>query len=123
MSEEACIASDEEVFKLKRGLPWEEKVKICERWKQSGLSKVMYCKRHSLVFSTFCSWCDRLWPKGASGQLCQVAVLDTMQKKNMAPPMTIEVSLPNQISAKVSLHEHQVLNLIKELVYAASTPR
>ncbi len=123
MSGGVLIASDGEAFKSRHGLTWEEKVKICERWKLSGLSKVTYCKRNRLVVSTFCSWCDRLWPKVNAGQFCQVAGVSVTNKKTQELPITIEVCLPNQVSAKVSLHEDQVLNLIKGLVYAASTPR
>ena len=123
MSGEALLFSVGEELKSGQELTREEKVKICERWQRSGLSKVMYCKRNKLVFSTFCGWCSRFLPKMRTGQLCQVAVIEAVSKKNMEPPITIEVSLPNKISAKVSLHEHQVFNLIKGLVYAASTPR
>lgn len=123
MAEEALIIGDGVRLKAKQGYAWEEKVKICERWKRSGLSKVTYCKRNSLVFSTFCGWCDRLWPKVSTGQFCQVVEISSTNKKEMNLPITIEVSLPNQVSAKVSLHEHQIINLIKELVYASSTPR
>lgn len=123
MSEAAFMVSDEVALKLKRVFTWEEKVEICERWRCSGLSKTKFCKKNQLILSTFCGWCNRLWPKVQSHQLCQVAVLSSTKKQEMISPITIEFNLPNQIAAKVSLHEHQVLNLIKGLVYATSTPR
>lgn len=123
MSVEAIVVSNGQALKLKPGYTWQEKVKLCERWKQSGLSKVMYCKRNNLVFSTFCGWCDRLWPKVSAGQFCEVVEVSSIHQKEEVIPMTVEVCFPNEVSAKVSLHKDQVLNLIKELVYAASTPR
>ncbi len=123
MSEEALMIDAQGALKLKQGLTWEEKVKICEQWRSSGSSKVMYCKKNQLILSTFCGWCDRLWPKKGSNQLCRVAVLEGVRKKESPSPITIEFSFPNQMAARVSLHEHQVLNLIKGLIYATATPR
>ena len=121
MSRETVVISAREVRQPKNGLTWEEKVKICEDWRCSRLSKVMYCKRNSLIFSTFCGWCNSLWPKGKTGRLCEVSVLELSHKREKVSPITIELSISNQISAKVSMREDQILNFFKGVIHASST--
>ena len=121
---ESCLAMKDIVTFKKQELSWDEKVSLCNHWKGSGLSKTRFCKRHQLVFSTFCGWCDRLWPKKRNNQLCQVAVVDAPNEKSRnSLMMHVELNFPNQVSAKIDLSGHQVFGLIKELIHATTASR
>ena len=125
MSEAYTTLSDFEAVDSKsQGLSWAEKVNFCEQWKNSGLSKKCFCRNHGFVFSTFCGWCGRLWPKEQNGQLCQVAVVERSREKSDTTSMiAIEINFPNQVSASIHLNGPQIFGLIKELVYATTASR
>lgn len=48
---------------ITKNLSWEEKVKFCNTWKESGISKSEFARRNRLCNSVFCGWCTKLWPK------------------------------------------------------------
>jgi len=47
---------------IKKPLSWEDKVKLCNAWKKTGMSKSEFARRNRLSISVFCKWCKNLWP-------------------------------------------------------------
>lgn len=97
-------------------LGWEEKVELCNRWKESGLNKSQFCKRHGLALPTFCEWCNRVWPrtKKQTSALTPVRIIDK-QERIEDQQIVVELSLSNQAIVKMRLPLSSIGRLIQEL--------
>src|SRR3990167_1221075 len=98
-------------------LTWEEKVKICEEWRASGLSKEGFCKQKGVATGTFYGWCQKLWPSKRlrKSGFSEVKVIDATTK---IEPIVLEVSFPNAIMARIKATEIQFSFLLRELLDA-----
>jgi hypothetical protein len=101
-------------------LSWEEKVELCNRWKESGLNKSQFCKKHGLALPTFCEWCNRVWPrtKKQTSTLTPVRIVNKQEKKE-EQQIVVELSLPNQAKVKMSLPLSSIGRLIQELCHGS----
>jgi hypothetical protein len=104
----------------KRKLSWEEKVELCKRWKESGLNKSQFCKKERIPLPTFCEWCNRVWQRANHSKLIPIRIVN---KQKMEQQVVVELSLPNQATAKISLPLSNLGMLIKELSDATTTLR
>ena len=58
------MSDPSKIAPFKKGkLNWEEKVELCNRWKESGLNKSQFCKKQGIPLPTFCEWCNRVWAR------------------------------------------------------------
>jgi hypothetical protein len=106
-----------------RKLSWEEKVELCKRWKESGLNKSKFCKKQGIALPTFCEWCNRVWPGEDNKMKRKMIPVRIVTKQETEQQVVVELSLPNQSTAKISLPLSSIGNLIKELCYATATIR
>lgn len=106
-----------------RKLSWEEKVALCKSWKESGLNKSQFCKKERIPLPTFCEWCNRVWPRADDKKNSKLIPVRIVNKREMEQQVVVEVSLPNQSTAKISLPLSNLGNLIKELSNATTTLR
>lgn len=106
-----------------RKLSWEEKVELCKRWKESGLNKSDFCKKQGIPLPTFCEWCNRVWPKTEKQNLAKLTPVRIVSHQEKETQVVVELLLPNQAIAKISLPLSSIGSLIKELCYATTTVR
>lgn len=101
-------------------LSWEEKVELCKRWKESGLNKSQFCKKHGFALATFCQWCNRVWPRPKKSSMTPVRII---KQQEIEQQIVVEVSLSNQATVKISLTMTSIGRLIQELCHATATLR
>lgn len=106
-------------------LTWEEKVKICEEWKQSGLGKKVFCKQKGIAPATFHGWCQKLWDIKAvfGNKLCAVKVVDKDAAVVKAEPIVLEVFFSNTVMARIKATEIQFSFLLREILDATQIIR
>ena len=105
-------------------LTWVEKEALCEEWRNSGLSKVKFCRQKNINVSTFSGWCFKLWPPGLSASdnlFCPVNIMDI--KPNTNNSIILEVSFPNAVIARIKATTGQFSYLLRELIDATSVIR
>lgn len=105
----------------------EEKIALCNRWKASGLSKTQFCKKQGLTPAIFYRWCRRLCSEPDHNQqpvlMTPVRIIENEDKENHESTVVLELSLPNQASARLSLPLASLGRVIRELCNAATTLR
>lgn len=104
-------------------LSWEEKVELCKRWKGSGLNKSQFCKKQGIPVPTFCEWCNRVWPRTDKQIHPKLTPVRIVNKEETDQQVVVELLLPNQAIAKMSIPLSSIGRLIKELCYATPTVR
>jgi hypothetical protein len=104
-------------------LSWEEKVELCKRWKESGLNKSKFCTKHGLALPTFCEWCYRVWPRPIKPEKSSMTPVRVIKQEESDQQIVVEVSLPNQATAKMSIPLSSIGRLIQELSHATATLR
>jgi hypothetical protein len=97
-------------------------------WQNTSLSKTEYCRHHNLKTDNFYSWCYRLKKKEAHGVGYKSDAFIPLVAKEELPAaandkIIAELSLPNDIRLKMSLHPKMLLKLIRELSDAATVIR
>lgn len=105
-------------------LTWPEKEALCKEWRNSGLSKVKFCKQKDINVATFSGWCFKLWPNGLSASddlFCPVNIMDI--KPNTNDSIVLEVSFPNAVIARIKATTGQFSYLLRELIDATSVIR
>ena len=108
--------------RIRRGkLSWEEKVELCNRWKESGLNKSQFCKKHGLALPTFCEWSNRIWPRTKKQMpiLTPVRIINKPGKKEEEQQIVVELTLGNQAIVKMSLPLSSIGRLMKELSHGS----
>jgi hypothetical protein len=121
MNEIICDTS-KEIQMNRRKLSWEEKFELCKRWKISGLNKSGFCKQQEIPLPTFCEWCNRAWPKKEKQIPAKLTPVRMINQEKEAR-VVVELLLPNQAIAKVSLPLSSISSLIKEWYYATTALR
>jgi len=105
---------------------WEDHA---NQWRQSGLSKIAYCRTHGLSKSTFHNWCRKLQHQRQENQqsqdflslgLQQDAPIKSGSIPESSSTATIEIQLPKGIIIKVSSPIDsdalfQVLHVVRQL--------
>lgn len=90
---------------------WKEHV---EQWRESGLSKAMYCQQHSLVYHQMVYWCSKAEKK----KVKQVAPVSkgfvAVKLAPLSNPTGLSVRLPNGIAIQ-GIDERSV-SLVGQLV-------
>ena len=105
-------------------LTWSEKEGLCKEWRNSGLSKVRFCKQKDINVATFSGWCFKLWPNGLSTSddlFCPVNIMDVKQKTKES--IVLEVSFPNAVIARIEATTRQFSYLLRELIDATTVIR
>lgn len=109
-----------------------EKMNLCKKWDESGLSKNAFCKKEGIKLPTFCGWYKRLnWQDSAEDKtkeqaaLCEVKIVGASQPSsiNAVDSLAIELNILGKVEAKIYLKEQQVGFLLKELINAATAIR
>lgn len=121
------IEKSEDIFIDVKKLSLLEKVKFCERWEGSGLSKNAFCKKEGLKLPTFWRWYNQLRQNkaGDNGPLCEVKVVRPVQSNdiNMADDIAVELNIMGKVDARLYLKEHQIRDLLMGLMNAATVVR
>lgn len=125
MNEPKAKSKDNTIDVKKLSLP--EKIKLCERWEDSGLSKNAFCKKEGLKLPTFWRWYDQLRGNKVedNAALCEVKVVRPAQSSEMSPTdnIAMELNIMGKVDARLYLKEHQVKDLLRELMNAATAIR
>ena len=107
-------------------LSWEEKVELCNRWKESGMERGAFCKQHGVAFATFYGWCEKIWPRSNENnhsQLSPVRIVHPANESQGEDQLVLELSLPNQAVARIKLPLSSMSKLIQELCHATTIIR
>jgi transcription initiation factor TFIID subunit TAF12 len=104
-------------------LSWEDKVELCNRWKESGLNKSQFCKKYGLSITTFCEWCNRVWSRSKKTKAPSMTPVRVINKQEIEQQVVVELLLSNQATAKMSVPMTSIGKLIQELCYATATIR
>ncbi len=95
-------------------------------WKKSGLSKVAFCKMHSIPISSFYSWSckvdrqEKTIPSSFVPIIAKAPMLDAVTPYS---PVQLEIALTNQVSLKMALGEDRLVSFIQELMNAIAIVR
>lgn len=104
-----------------------EKIRLCEQWEGSGLSKNAFCKKEGLKLPTFWRWYDQLRRNKVedNAPLCEVKVVKSVQSNDIseANSIAVELNIMGKVDARLYLKERQIRDLLKELVNAATVVR
>ena len=104
-----------------------EKIRLCEQWEGSGLSKNAFCKKEGLKLPTFWRWYDQLRRNKVedNAPLCEVKVVRSAQSSNISTTdgIAIELNIMGKVDARLYLKERQIRDLLKELMNAATVVR
>jgi len=111
--------SEKNPYKLSK----EEKVELCKRWKESGLNKSQFCKRHGFALPTFCGWCSQVWPRQKKPKQSSMTPVRIINEQEIEHQIVVEVVLPNQTTAKIMLPMGSIGRLLQELCHATATLR
>jgi transposase-like protein len=103
----------------RREFSLEEKQKLFEQWKVSGLNKNQFCKQHDLVLSAFSKWCRQFMIPKANDKLKNYWT-PVLLKANEATKeeVTVEVAMPNQMTMRFRIKLSSLNGLLKELYHA-----
>jgi hypothetical protein len=107
-------------------LRWEEKVEICKRWKESGVERGEFCKKHNIALATFYGWCEKVWPrvdKVSHSPLSPVRIVNQVDEGQEDDQLVLELSLPNQAMARIKFPLSSMSKLIQELCHATTIIR
>ena len=125
MNEPKAKSKNNTIDVKKLSLP--EKIRLCERWEGSGLSKNAFCKKEGLKLPTFWRWYDQLRCNKIkdNAPLCEVKVVRSAQSSdiNVADNIAMELNIMGKVDARLYLKEHQVKDLLRELMNAATVIR
>ena len=117
-------------------LSFEEKVWFYQNWKRAKLSQIKFCTKHRLPVEEFIEWCNEmdrcsmeesesLSPQHCSLQnrtgFCEIELMQPVQPANIM--MTVELSFPNKVKARIEANEQQFALLLREMLHATSTIR
>jgi hypothetical protein len=115
---------------------FEEKVWFYQSWRRAKSSQIKFCAKHHLPLEEFREWCKEMdrcsHEEGEDMELmhshlptpsgfCEVALMQPAQPASMM--MTVELSFPNQVKARIEAHEQQFALLLREMLHATSTIR
>ena len=116
--DEEVLSSDLRISPWILKLTWEDKIKICEEWKASGLSKERFCKQKGVAIGTFYGWCQKLWPskRFPRGGFREVKIIDKAEPSMKVEAIVLEVSFPNAVVARIKATEMQFSFLLRELL-------
>jgi hypothetical protein len=110
-----------------------EQEMLCEVWKQSGLTKVEFCKQNNIGEKSFYRWLSKLGIKNKT----EIVGIDAAESKNSAAPSPfkflqintaasskdlysekcfLEITLPNGISFKADTSQENINNFLQELL-------
>lgn len=133
MVEKKQLTADQDIWNQ---ISFEEKVWFYQSWKRSKSSQIKFCTKHHLPIDEFGEWCKQMErcsmeesesvnPLECSLQtttdFCEIALMQPPQPANMM--MTVELSFPNQIKARIEAHEQQFAFLLREMLHATSIVR
>ena len=93
-------------------------------WKKSGLSKVAFCKMHSIPVSSFYSWSrqvDRQEKARPSPFVPIIAKVPAQQISHNT--VQLEIVLANQSSLQMAMREDRLVSFIQELMNATAIVR
>lgn len=110
-----------------------EQEMLCEAWKQSGLTKVEFCKQNNIGEKSFYRWLSKLGNRGKT----DIVGVDTVESKNSVGTSAfkflqintaissrdlcsekyfLEIALPNGVNFKASLSQDHINIFLQELL-------
>lgn len=103
----------------RREFSLEEKQRLFEQWKVSGLNKNQFCKQHDLVLSTFSKWCRQFMIPKANDKLKNYWTPVLLKaNEGTREEVTVEVAMPNQMTMRFRIKLSSLNTLLKELYHA-----
>lgn len=102
----------------------EEKTRLYREWKSTGWSQTRFCRKHNISLDTFIEWSWQVKNQPAS-HFCEVQPIPArpIVGEVIIEAMTVELSFPNKVTARIQANEHQFVVLLREVLNAASVIR
>lgn len=114
--------SDSRVFS-KKIFSIQERLKYCIDWKQSGMSKRIFCKNAGISSSALYNWCKQFKKELINDTAFSPVTLKALPVINRKDPIQLEIRLPNQAQLLITMPEQGLVSFIQELCHAASIIR
>jgi len=108
--------------KPKKAYDTDEKLALCREWKQSGLGMIQFCKARKISKSTLYQWYRELYPKKQPKEESWIPVI-APQNQEIGEPVSIELSLPNQLVARIKIGRTEAVSFFKDIYHAATIIR
>lgn len=107
-------------------LSLQEKRKIVDEWKKSGLSKHEFCKERGVITTTFYGWCKqaaRAGDRAENNPLAPVAVVKKSSELHggQTGEAEAEIFLPNQAIVRLRTPVETLIAVIRGLSDASHT--
>lgn len=101
----------------------EEKIALCEKWKNSGIKRSHFCKEHGLSPSTFYGWCNKSKTRKNKASSSNFVAVNSVGKIENKEESQVEIILPNQAMIRIKLSMGKLLLFIRELCNATTVIR
>jgi hypothetical protein len=102
----------------------DEKIAWCNRWKASNLSMPEFCKMHPISKSSLYGWNRRFFSSNEVKEApAFIPVLPIAKAQNEQEVVSIELTLANGATAKLSVSLGVTVHLIQELSHAVAVIR
>ena len=111
-------------LKSKKVYDLDEKLALCQEWMQSGLGMTQFCKTRKISRSSLYQWSRELYPKKNPKKENWIPVIAPQhQEIEIGEPVSIELSLPNQLVARIKIGRSEAVSFFKEICHAATIIR
>lgn len=96
----------------------EERIKIYEAWKQSGLSPSKFCQQNAIRLPTFYGWVKKFKKAAEEGNLTTSSKeIKFLPIGNIISNQSfLEITLPTGINFKVHLSEERINTFLERLI-------
>jgi hypothetical protein len=102
----------------------EQKLKYCEQWEKSGLSKANFCSAQNISIYAFRYWYYYIYSKEKKKPSQWAPVVTESQCTSQPERMLqIEIVYPNQVMLRVTLSASHAMEFIQELSNAIAIIR
>jgi len=105
----------------------EERGRICEAWKQSGLSKIEFCRQNNIAYTPFSRWLSKFRNSNNEANAGDVNNVNQDNSKSDAIKFLqvgtiisernfLEITLPNSVNFKFHLSQDNINGFLLELL-------
>jgi len=119
------VESDQVLRRRKRRKVYsvEEKKKLCQQWKCSGLSLHQFCEQQNLAKSSFYGWCQRYGTDEVTESAFSPVTAPASSQEIVQNHVTIELLLSTGTPLRLSFREDKLIDFLQELMYATNVIR
>jgi len=105
-----------------RNLSLEEKRNYYAAWKESGMSRITFCKMNGISKSALYQW-SKEFNKECQGSGFSPLVAEKPSPLKQADTIQLTICVLNQMQISIAMPEHRLVSFIQELGYATAIIR